>query len=125
MIIISGTARVKPEVRDEAVAAAVAMMRDSAAESGCNAYRFMSDLEDPDVIHVYEEWENAEALAEHFEQPHFAEFGARLGGWLDGESSFMRHEVSSSAASSEIRTRRRRDTPSRRGVAATSRRRSL
>jgi len=93
MIVIAGTARVQPEHRDAAIEAARVMAAASRAEPGCRQYRFSTDLDDPDVVHVFEEWDSPEALDVHFATPHMAEFTAALGATLDGAPEITRFEV--------------------------------
>ncbi|MEO8605951.1 MAG: putative quinol monooxygenase, partial [bacterium] len=76
MLIVAGHIQIRPERRDEAVAVAVKMMRATAQESGCRTYRFTGDLENPNLFHLFEEWEDAAALAAHFKAPHMTEFNA-------------------------------------------------
>ena len=93
MIVIAGTARVHPEQRERAIEAARVMVEASRAEPGCRQYRFSTDLDDPNVVHVFEEWDSAEALEVHFATPHMAEFQAALGATLDGAPEITRFEV--------------------------------
>jgi quinol monooxygenase YgiN len=97
MIVIAGTAKCQVDKRDAAVAAARAMTAASLAESGCLAYGFSSDLDDPSVFHVFEKWESAEALDAHFATPHMADFMTALGAVLDGSPDLRRFEVTSEA----------------------------
>jgi quinol monooxygenase YgiN len=78
MIILAVTAVVKPEQREEALRAALAMGTATRAEPGCVAYRFYADLEDPNRFFLFEEWENEEALARHGETEHMRVFRERL-----------------------------------------------
>ena len=87
----------KPEARDEAVRAAERVAEASRAEKGCVSYRFSSDLADPNLFCVFEEWESAEALDQHMARPHMAEFIGALAGIVGGEAKVMRYEVASSA----------------------------
>ncbi|MBK9052764.1 MAG: antibiotic biosynthesis monooxygenase [Chloroflexi bacterium] len=74
MIIIAGTVQVRPEKRDEAVAAAIRMAAATRQEPGCLSYGFYADLADPHTIFLFEQWADEEALAAHFQTPHMAEF---------------------------------------------------
>lgn len=96
MIVISGSLTIKPEHRDEFVAAAVAMGEASRAEDGCGDYVFTADLADANTIRVFEQWESDEALKAHFAMPHFKAFGKQLAGWVASQGSFTRYEVASS-----------------------------
>ncbi len=98
MIVIVGSARVRAERREEAVAAAIEMAALSRAEPGCALYEVSVTLEDPCRFRLVEQWDSGEALAAHFATAHFAAFGARLAGFLVAPPSFTRYEVSSSSA---------------------------
>lgn len=93
MLIVAGRVPVKPERRAEAVAAAVKMARASQAEAGCRAYAFYSDLEDPNLFIVFEEWESEAALQAHFQTPHMAEFNALIPQLIAGPPAINRYEV--------------------------------
>src|SRR5262245_29572547 len=95
MIVVAGTVRIRPEAREAAAEAALAMIAATRREPGCRAYRFASDLADPTLIHVHEEWDSAEALERHFATPHMAEFRQKLPGLVAGPGSFMRYEIAS------------------------------
>ena len=93
MIVIAGTAKIKPEMRKMAVAAALEMVVASEKEAGCKSYRFYIELEDENTIFIFEEWENDEALAAHFETPHMATFRQKLPELLASEPQILQYEV--------------------------------
>lgn len=93
MIVISGTARVRPEVRTQALAAALNMARQSQAEAGCRAYEFSVTLDDENTFRLFEQWDDEASLLAHFGTPHFAAFSASLGGMLAAAPSFTRYDV--------------------------------
>ena len=95
MIVIAGQVAVRPERRDEAVRAALAMAEATRRENGCISYRFSSDLADPNTILIFEEWENEEALGRHFETPHMGVFRAALPQLLAGSPTVKRYVVQS------------------------------
>lgn len=95
MIVISGTARIRPEVKAEAKAAALDMAARSAAEPGCVAYELSELLDDPFTFRLFEQWESAAALAAHFTTPHFIAFSRALPGFLAAPPRFTRYEVAS------------------------------
>jgi quinol monooxygenase YgiN len=94
MLIVAGRVPVKAERRAEAVAAAVKMAKATQSEAGCRSYAFYSDLEDPNLFLIYEEWESDAALAAHFQTPHMAEFNAVIPSLVAGPPSINRYEVS-------------------------------
>ena len=79
MIMIGGDMKINPAHRDEAVHAMIAMNAASQAESGCITYEFSADLEAADTFHLFEIWENEEALAGHGQTPHMATFREVMG----------------------------------------------
>lgn len=81
MLVIAVRVRIDPGKRDVAIAAAKKMMAETHKEPGCGAYAFSADFDDPGVFRIFEEWEDADALATHFEAPHMAEFQAAMGGF--------------------------------------------
>jgi quinol monooxygenase YgiN len=60
--MLAGTARIDPARRDEVVAAAVETIRRTRKRPGCISFVCSADLEDPDLLHIFLEWETAEAL---------------------------------------------------------------
>jgi len=42
---------------------------------------------------LFEEWETAEALQNHFKQPHTTEFGSQLAHYLASEMSVKRYDI--------------------------------
>jgi quinol monooxygenase YgiN len=96
MIVIAGTLPVQPDKRTDAEAACTKMSLASKAENGCGAYEFAWDIQDPNVLRIFEQWDTQQAIDAHFAAPHMAEFGAALGGLLGGAPSITRYEVSSS-----------------------------
>ena len=95
MLVIAGIVKVKPETRAEAVQAALKMATATRAESGCKTYRFSADLEDPNTIYIFEEWESEEALMRHFQTAHMAEFNGAIPRFLAAPPSINRYDVAS------------------------------
>jgi quinol monooxygenase YgiN len=61
--------RIDPSQREGAVAAVIGMMRDARKRRGCVSCVFAEDIEDPSVLHVFEEWESPEALRRYLRAP--------------------------------------------------------
>ena len=93
MIVIVGHARVKPEAREDAIAAATKMQGLSSAEPGCQEYGFWFAVDDPDRMLLLERWDDASALETHLSQPHTAEFGAALGGFVAEPPELLRYSA--------------------------------
>ena len=75
MIVISGIISVTDESRDDVVACLTDLKKTTlAGDEGVVAYRFGFDIEKPNDIHVYEEWESIATLKTHLQKPHMEEF---------------------------------------------------
>ena len=66
IIVITATIDVDPAQRDTMLRAARPLLDAALAERGCRAYTWSVDLHDPGRIHVFEEWDDEDALAAHF-----------------------------------------------------------
>lgn len=95
MLVIGGPIEIDPANRERAVAAANAMMEATRKEAGCIAYTFSADLSEPGRFHIFEVWEGAEALREHFESAHMARFQQEAGEFGIRGMNVQRYEVSS------------------------------
>lgn len=71
MIIIAGTVDIDPEQRAKALDAARPLIDGALTQEGCEFYAWCIDPTTPGRIYVYERWESQEALASHFEGPHY------------------------------------------------------
>ncbi len=96
MLIVAGTIRMDAAKREEAEAAARVVMAATRAEPGCISYAFSADLEDPGVIHIFEEWKSQADLDAHFQTPHMATFQGQMGGFGIQEMKVSKYEVASS-----------------------------
>jgi quinol monooxygenase YgiN len=75
MIVISGIIIVTNEIREECLACLRELKNVTMAQDeGVVAYRIGQDIEDPNQIHIYEEWESTEALKAHGQKPHMDAF---------------------------------------------------
>ena len=94
MILVAGSVKIRSETREQAVQLALWMQQATQAESGCISYRFSSDLEQPNTIHIFERWTDTAALEAHFATPHMAQFNAQLGALLLEKPQITRYEIS-------------------------------
>ena len=78
MIVVSGVIELGSKDREAAIEAAKKMAEASRSEDGCISYSFYIDIENPNMIRVFEEWSSDEALATHFDAPHMTEFREAL-----------------------------------------------
>ena len=96
MIIVHGTFPLKAETREDALELMREMAVRSRAEAGCISYEFFVGLSDPNTLLLFQEWESAEALQDHFHTDHIDDFIRALPDILDGEVATRRYEVRSS-----------------------------
>ena len=62
MLVLAGTAQIDPDKREEVIAAATLTMKRTRERAGCISFVCAADLEDPNLLHLFLEWETAEAL---------------------------------------------------------------
>lgn len=75
VIVVSGVIIVSDETRDECLACLRELRMVTLAEDdGVVAYRVAINIENPNEIHVYEEWESTELLKVHGSKPHMDAF---------------------------------------------------
>lgn len=65
MLIVAGTFQVDPASRAAFLAGREEMMARSRAEPGCITYVYSADPLEPGLVHLFERWESADALAAH------------------------------------------------------------
>ena len=94
MIIVTAAARLRPDTRDAALAAATKMQEATAREPGCDEYRFWVAIDDPHRVLVFERWADQAALDAHFAMQHTRDFGAAIAAFADGPVAVTRFEVS-------------------------------
>ncbi len=87
MILVSGTARVRPERRDEALAVARTMTERTRQEPGCISSGYYTAIEAPNNFVLVQIWETEEALNNHYRQDFFQHFLEQLPELLDGATS--------------------------------------
>jgi quinol monooxygenase YgiN len=96
MILVTAFARLRPDAREEALAAAQRMQTATVAEQGCLEYRFWTAIDDPDSILLFERWTEQAALDAHLAAEHTREFGAAIGSFAEGSLQLARYEVPAS-----------------------------
>ncbi len=93
MIIVHGVFPLKAETRKEALKLMRKMAHRCRAEQGCISYEFYVGLSDPNTLLLFQEWESAEALQDHFETEHIEEFLRVIPKVLDGAVATRRYVV--------------------------------
>lgn len=74
MLIVAGEITCEAGSRDRCLAAVAPMVAATRQEVGCRSYVFSPDTDDEALIHLYELWDDADALAGHFASTHMAEW---------------------------------------------------
>jgi quinol monooxygenase YgiN len=74
MMIVTGTAKVKADCLDDALAASLEHVQRSRTEPGCISHRVHQDVEDPLTLFFFEQWESDAALSVHFTVPESGAF---------------------------------------------------
>jgi quinol monooxygenase YgiN len=62
LLVLAGTAQIDPDKRDAVIAAAIDTMKRTRARADCISFVCSADLEDPNALHIFLEWQSAEAL---------------------------------------------------------------
>lgn len=85
MIVLNVTYKCKPELRDEFLEMIMSEGIDVAcrAEDGNIKYDYYIPTDGSDDLLLVEKWRDAEALAVHGRQPHFARIGELKGNYVD------------------------------------------
>ncbi|MCU1502756.1 MAG: hypothetical protein JWM12_2110 [Ilumatobacteraceae bacterium] len=97
MILIAGTVPIKPDQREAARAACIAVQEGTRQEPGNHVYQFSFSTQDPDLMCLFEEWDDEASLQAHFATAHIAAFRAAFKDVVAGASTYTKYEVSSSA----------------------------
>lgn len=95
MIVIRAIIPVESDRRERAVSLASELADESRSEPGNIDYQVATDIEDPDVLRFFEQYEDASAFEAHAESSHFQSFTAELPDLVDGEPTVIRFEVDS------------------------------
>ena len=93
MIIITGSAIIRPEHFDEALKLGIEHSARSRGEPGCIAHNCHIDAENPLRIVFVEEWADMAAVKTHFAVPESREFVRRLGAMAAGRSHIHLYEA--------------------------------
>ncbi|TKX55629.1 antibiotic biosynthesis monooxygenase [Halorubrum sp. SP3] len=97
MIVLHAVFPLDPEKRDEALDLIADLAEKSRAEPGMIDYRPATDVDDPNVVRFFEQYEDEAAFEAHSQTEHFQEFEAALPDLLAGEPEVTRFEVDSAA----------------------------
>jgi quinol monooxygenase YgiN len=95
VLVLAGSVRIDPAKRNDVVDATIEVMQESRRLPGCISFVFAADLEDPGVLHVFQEWESPEALNRHLTAPRVEAVRLRLGSLGVREIAVQRYSISS------------------------------
>lgn len=94
MIVLNAIIPVDPDSREQAVEAATELAQASREEDGVVDYRVTADLEDENVLRIFEQYEDDDAVDAHMESDHFLTFQGQVPEFAGGEVELHRFEVS-------------------------------
>ena len=78
MLIVAGEVVVAEGAIEGVRDALHTMEEETRKEPGCLTYAFSIDVNDPNMLRIFERWESEDALKAHFKAPHMAAFGAAV-----------------------------------------------
>lgn len=86
MLIVAGTFTTAPGERDRVLELAQGVIAATRQEPGCQEYVFSPDVDDSDLIRLFELWDGQDQLDAHFRSPHIAEWQEASRGLITGRS---------------------------------------
>ena len=95
MLVVAGSVRIDPAKRNDVIDATIEVMQETRKLPGCISLVFSADLEDPGVLHVFQEWESQEALDRHLSAPRVEAVRLRLGSLGVREIAVQRYAIQS------------------------------
>lgn len=96
MIVMHASLPVQPDSRERALELVTELAEQSRAEDGVIDYRVTTDAEDPNVVRVFEQYEDGDAVDAHMASDHFQAFQGEIPNILAGEPTLLRFDVESS-----------------------------
>ena len=70
MLIVAGTFTTAPGERERVLDLVSDVVTATRREQGCREYVFSPDVDDPDLIRLYELWDGQDELDAHLKTPH-------------------------------------------------------
>lgn len=95
MIAMYATLPVDPDSRADALELVEELAERSREEPGVIDYRPATDVDDPNTIRFFEQYEDASAVDAHMSSDHFESFQAEIAAHLAGEPTLYRYDVES------------------------------
>jgi quinol monooxygenase YgiN len=94
VLVLAGSVRIDPARRAEVLEATIEVMQETRKLPGCISFVFSADLEDPGVLHLFQEWESPEALRRHLTEPRAEAVRLRLESLGVREIAVQRYSIS-------------------------------
>lgn len=95
MIVLAGTIRIAPGMREKALPHIRAIVTASRAEEGCLEYAFSFDVNDDHLVHIFECFRDRAAREAHRTMPHMDVWRAAWAEAGIGDRRMREYEVSS------------------------------
>ncbi|MCB1689360.1 MAG: antibiotic biosynthesis monooxygenase [Halioglobus sp.] len=93
MIVVNAVVKSTPEHIAALQEAIGTMEVASRAEPGCDDYTFSVELNNPGTLRITEKWHSLEALMEHMNTPHMAQFQQAMGAHPPASMDLKFYEV--------------------------------
>ena len=93
MIIVKGSIPVKTAHREEALALVQSLAEASREEHGCMAYEVYVRPDAPEVIVIWQQWLDVDALEAHFDSEHVDNFLDAIPDFIEGDVLSQRFDV--------------------------------
>jgi quinol monooxygenase YgiN len=95
VIVLHATFPIDPEKREKALALVEDLVEASQTEEGTIEYRATTDVSEPNVIRIFEQYEDEAAYEAHAESDHLGAFKEALPDLLGGQPEVIKFEVES------------------------------
>jgi quinol monooxygenase YgiN len=93
VIVLAGTVRIAPGMREKALPHILRMVEASRAEPGCLEYSFAFDVKDDHLVRIFECFVDDAAREVHRNSPHMAAWRAAWAEAGIGDRAMMRYVV--------------------------------
>ena len=91
MFVVCVTIRVKPEHRDEFVAATLENCRGTRSEPGNFRFDLLENLDNPDQFFLYEAYRAKDDFKRHQQTAHYSRWKETVSDWMAGPRVAARH----------------------------------
>ena len=98
-LFVSATIALKPEHYQEGRAAIEAIIPQTLNEPGCHVFSLMESTDNSDTLHLFEVFEDENALQQHYQQDYTKNVFAQYEDWLEKPAEITKMHASSSETS--------------------------